>query len=81
MPSPSSQRAQAMSDLARNPLVSKRVFAAPVVFPLLGVQLPARLDALDPRAHAHVGTLLDAKRVRLLLDGNGRMLVARAGRP
>ena len=44
-------------------------------------QLPAWLDALDPSARERIGRALDDRTVRLLLGDDGRVLVARAGRP
>jgi hypothetical protein len=44
-------------------------------------QLPAWLDALDPPARERIGRALDDRTVRLVLGDDGRVFVARAGRP
>jgi hypothetical protein len=62
-------------NLAASARSEKRPTVAPRVFSEgLGRQLPAHLTNLDARAR--IGVLLDAKRVRLLLDRDGHVVVA-----
>jgi hypothetical protein len=63
-----------MHEIAENRPASKRLPAAPRVF---DAELSSRLNDLPPHAHARVGALLDAKRIQLLLDDDGRAIVAR----
>jgi hypothetical protein len=44
------------------------------------LRLPCRLADLPPHTHAHVGRLLDDRRVRYLRDDDGSVLVAWSAR-
>jgi hypothetical protein len=59
----------------------KRSSATPRIFdPELSGQLPCWLDELSPLARARAGRALDDGAIKLLLDRDGRVLVARGGR-
>ena len=70
-----------MQNIATSPSFEKRQAAAPRVFSEgIGQTIPAHLSDLDAHARARIGALLDAKRIRLLLDRDGHVIVARAVR-
>jgi hypothetical protein len=68
-----------MPDLAQDSADSKRLHAAPRAFSAgLGRPLPARLTDMDAHARARIGALIDARRIRLVRDDDGSVLVTGA---
>jgi hypothetical protein len=65
-----------MQNIASTASPEKRQPAAPHVFSE-GLGLPAHLASMDAHARARLGPLLDAKRIKLVLDCDGQPLVVR----